>query len=404
MQDLNTDARCAAAGPPQWRVQRFSDDRERKAFAARARERLPILEINHDVEWLEAGRKSDGDDAIVTLVDRAGDELVGLLPVRVSAAEIKYTVGSVTLLKKRVREFQLFQSPITIRADRRDAMVRAMEQLADSMPAGAVAFAGAVACEGEFHTLLTARGGPLRKRFHVLKWGEENWHCKIEWQGTLEAYLASLGPDSRRNLKRYSKKLFANDEMKPKIERFRSADDVARFLEDGMKVSDKTYQKKLFGLGLSRGGATEKRFRFAAERQGFLGHILYLRGEPAAFHYGFIFGGTFFVVQMGYDPALSQHQAGSVLFFHVLEDVERLNIPVKTIDCLPGVTDFKLRTTNRKERIQNFYLFKKTLGGSALFGAIKLLDVTVRSLKTLSDRANLTARLRRRLAGRSGGG
>ncbi len=402
MQDSNTDARCAAAGPPRWRVQEFSDDGERKAFAASARQRLPILEFNHDVEWLEAGRKSDGHDAIVTLADRTGDDLVGLLPVRVSVGEIKYTAGSAVLLKKKIREFQVFQGPITIRADRRDAMVRAMEQLADNMPAGAVAFAGAVACEGEFHSLLTASDSPLRKRFHVLKWGEENWHCKIEWQGTLEAYLASLGPDSRRNLKRYSKKLFANDELKPKIERFRSADEISRFLDDGMKISDKTYQKKLFGLGLARGGATEKRFRFAAERQGFLGHILYLRGEPAAFHYGFIFGETFFVVQMGYDPAFSQHQAGSVLFFHVLEDVERLNIRVKTIDCLPGVTDFKLRTTNRKERIQNFYLFKKDLGGSALFAAITLLDGAVRGLKTLADRTNLSERLRRRFSSRSG--
>ena len=103
---------------------------------------------------------------------------------------------------------------------------------------------------------------------------------------------------------------------------------------------------------------------------------------------------------MGYDPAASPHQPVSILFFHVLEDVEKLKLPVKTIDCLPGVTDFKLRTTNRKERIQNFYLFKKDLAGTALYGSIKLLDGTVKGLRRLADRTKLTERLRRRFSGR----
>jgi hypothetical protein len=398
MHKLTADAAIA----PSWRVQTLSNERERATFAAAARERLPIREINHDVEWLEAGRRADADDAIVTLADYAADALVGVLPLRVSTGEIKYTVGNVTLFRKKVREFQLFEAPISTRADRGAAMARAMEGLAEAMPDGAVAFASAVPCESEFHALLNAPGGALGRLFHVLQWGGENWHCKIDWQGTLEGYLASLGADSRRNFKRYSKKLFANEALKPKIERFRSADEIGRFLDDGIKISDKTYQKKLYGLGLARGGATEKRFRFAAERGAFLGHILYLNGEPAAFHYGFVFGETFFVLQMGYDPAVAQHQAGAVLFFHVLEDVERLKLPIKVVDCLPGVTDFKLRTTNRKTRIENFYLFKKGLRGSALYAAVKLVDATTRGLKTLAERFKLSERLRRRVAGRGG--
>jgi hypothetical protein len=319
---------------------------------------------------------------------------VGVLPLRVSRNAITYTVGNLNLFTMNVREFQLFAAPVTMRADAGLAMTKAMQALAEIMPRGAVAFAGAVPCDGAFHALLTDKNSTLWQPFRVLKWGEENLHCKIDWQGTLEAYLASLGADSRRNFKRYSKKLFANAELKPAIERFRSEAEVTRFLDDGMKISDKTYQKKLYGLGLARGGATEKRFRFAAAHQGFLGHILYFKGEPVAFHYGFVFGKTFFVVQMGYDPAFSQHQPGAVLFFHVLEDVEKLKLGVTSIDCLPGVTDFKLRTTNRKERIQNFYLFKRDLGGTARYFAIKVIDVVVRGLKSAAARLALTDRLR----------
>lgn len=381
--------------PADWRVQDFSDVADRARFGAMVRERLPIVEINHDVEWLEAGR-APGDTVLVLAALRAGD-LVGLMPLRVSSTDLEYKVGDISLIKTRVRQFSVAEGPLVAGGEGRAALAQAMDHLADIMPSEAVAFAGSVPCDSEFNNLLNAPDETLRARFHVLKWGEPNWHCKIDWAGSTQAYLASLGPDSRRNLKRYSKKLFADAELKPRVERFTSLEDVARFLEDGIKISDKTYQKKLFNLGLSRGGPTERRFRFAAARQSFLGHVLYLRDEPVAFHYGFVFGSTFFVLQMGYDPAYAQHQSGSVLFFHVLQDVEKLNMQIKTIDCLPGVTDFKLRTTNRKERTQSYYLFKRGLRGSALYAAIRFVDVAVKGGKAAADRLDLANALRRLL-------
>lgn len=353
--------------------------------AAAVGSRFAITEVNHDVEWLNAGRAPDEELLVVS----AGDEGAPLafMPVKASSAVIAYTAGRSTILKWNVRQFSVVQGPLTNGPDIRAAYSKILRALARALPANGAVFISAAQCDGPFAALLDDVSAPLLNDFHVFKWGAENWHCKIDWTGKVEAYLASLGADSRRNFKRYEKKLFANSEMRAEVRRFQTPSDIDLFLHDGVKVSDKTYQKSLLGLGLARGGPTERRIRFAAERQGFLGHILYLQGEPAAFHLGYLFGETFFAVQMGYDPSHSTHQPGAVLFFHVLQDVERLRLPVRVIDCLAGVTDFKLRTTNRKERVQNYYLFPRTTRGFATYASLRIADLAVGFARRLAQYA-----------------
>lgn len=353
--------------------------------AAAVGSRFAITELNHDLEWLNAGRAPD--EELLAITAGAEDAPSVFMPVKVSNAVIAYTAGRFTILKWNVRQSSVVQGPLTNGPDTRAAYSKTLRALARSLPANGAVFISAAQCDGPFATLLDDVSAPLLNDFHIFKWGAENWHCKIDWAGTVEAYLASLGADSRRNFKRYEKKLFANSEMRAEVKRFQTPSDIDLFFDHGIKVSDKTYQKNLLGLGLVRGGPTERRIRFAAERQSFLGHILYLQGEPAAFHLGYLFGETFFAVQMGYDPAYSVHQPGAVLFFHVLQDLERLRLPIRVIDCLAGVTDFKLRTTNRKERIQNYYLFPRTMRGFATYASLKIADLAVGLLRRLVKQA-----------------
>jgi hypothetical protein len=391
----NTDAPGAAAGARQWQVQEFSDDSDRARFAAMARTRLPIAEFYHDVEWLEAERQPNC--SIRLLAAYNGDELVGLLPIGVSSTHLEYKIGNVSLFRTRLRQFTFSVGPVSAEKDQKASFASAMDCLPDIMPSDAVAFAEWVPCGSEFDDLLSAPDTPLRTNFHVLKWGQPNRHCKIDWVGSTETYLNSLGPESRRNLKRYSKKLFADAGLTPRVERFESSEEAARFLEDGIRISNNTYQKNLLNLGLSHGGPVERSIQFAAARSSFLGYILYLCNEPVAFHYGFIFGSTLFARQMGYDPAHARYQVGSVLFFRILQDIEALNMPIKTIDYSAGAnTEFKLRTSNRQELFQNYYLFKRNARGFALFAAISALDAFVKGLKLIANRARLTNVLRRR--------
>lgn len=366
---------------PGARVVALADVNEIARYAAAARSQFAVSDINHDVEWVEAGRARE--EELLAVVAGAGDHLSAFMPAKASDAVVAYTAGRFTLLKWKVRQFSVAQGPLVAGSDYRAHCSSVLHALARALPADGAVFLSAVKRDGPFAAYLEDVSAPLLNDFHVLKWGAENLHCKIDWTGTAEAYLASLGADSRRNFKRYEKKLFSNVELKAEVKRFQGLDEVERFLDDGIKVSNKTYQNQL-GLGLARGTPTERRIRFAAERKSFLGHILYLQREPVAFHLGYLFGDTFFAVQMGYDPAHAAHQPGAVLFFHVLQDLERLRLSVRLIDCLAGVTDFKLRTTNRKEPIQNYYLFPRTMRGFAAYASLKLVDLDVGLAKKLA--------------------
>lgn len=371
-------------GSPDTRAVALADADAVARCAALVKSRFAITELNHDLEWLNAGRAPD--EELIAIGACAESVRSAFMPVKASDAVIAYTAGRLTILKWNVRQFNVTQGPLTIDPDPRAGCSNALRALARALPVDGAVFISAVPCDGPIAALLEDVSTPLLHDFHILKWGAENWHCKIDWTGKVETYLASLGADSRRNFKRYEKKLFSKSEMRAEVRRFQTASDIDRFLDDGIKVSDKTYQKNLLGLGLARGGPTERRIRFAAERQSFLGHILYLQGEPAAFHLGFLFGESFFAVQMGYDPAYSVHQPGAVLFFHVLQDLERMQLPVRVIDCMAGVTDFKLRTTNRKERIQNYYLLPRTMRGFATCVSLRMVDRAIGLARVLAQR------------------
>jgi Acetyltransferase (GNAT) domain len=393
MQQFVALGSAAPIGGEGWRVVALSSVGVVEGLAVNARARLPIENLNHDIEWLEAGLQQGV--SIVVAAKGAGETLEGIMPIRVLRGSIDYTAGDIRLLSVGVREFLLGPGPLTAVAGDPAVLSGAMECLAEMLPADGAVYASAVPCDGAFYALLNEKGGDVAKRFYVFKWGGPSLHCKIDWTGSVDAYLARLGSEARRNFRRYTKKAFSDEALQTRVERFSSVADLERFFDDGIRVSDKTYQKNTLDQGLSRGGEVERRIRFAAERQAFLGHILYLRDVPVAFRYGFIYGDIFFAMQTGFDPAFASHRPGTVLLMSFLKDLEQRRVPIKVIDFLPFVTELKLLSTTRKDRVQNFYLFKRSMRGLMLYMALRALDMMVKALKRLSPAG--------RKAGRAGG-
>jgi len=90
--------------------------------------------------------------------------------------------------------------------------------------------------------------------------------------------------------------------------------------------------------------------------------------------------------QTGYDPAWAERQIGSVLFFQVLRDIERIKLPVECLDFMPDVNLFKLRTTNDRRQIRHYYLFKRTFVGTLQFVTLMATDFLSRSLGAVAKR------------------
>ncbi len=340
-----------------------------QAFAREVRATFPSLDMNYDVEWLCVQHNWPRND-ILFMAERDNDALVGYAAFLVSQTTLTYALGPAVLWKQPVRQLKLFQGVVA----RDEASVDAcFETLARTMGRGVV-FAGAVPAGSPVRRRIDAVASGLARAFHLMPWGHETYQCLIQWEGSLEKYLASIGKKSAKELQRNARLLLSDSAHRFELRLFRTEAEAETFLRDGISISDKTYQKRDLGLGITLGGAVERMIRFAASRGALLGYILYIDGAPASFIFGFLCGDKCTIKQQGYDPAWGSRHIGGVTFFEMMRDLERIKLSVQWLDFMPDVTLFKLRTTNDRRSIRHFYFFPRTIEGTLQFLALGALD------------------------------
>lgn len=346
-----------------WRREAPKDWEALKKLAAEIRRCFPDLDAIRDLEWLAVGHGWPESELLV-MTNRVGEQVTGFAALSVADAQLEYSVGPLVFRRQTVRQISLYQDVAVDDSDRRAATEGCLLALSTIIPPDAVVRVGAVPAGSELYRQLTDANSTARRHFHILPWGEETQHCRIRWSGDFEAYLSSLGKVSRKDLRRNMRVLLGDSSLKCELRRFQTAGDVDAFLQDGIAISDKTYQKRDLGLGLSRDGHVERSIRFAAELGGFFGCILYIDDVPVAFEYGFIWGGVCVMKQAGYDPSWADRNVGSVLFTMFVRELAGLGIQVRWLDLVPGLNVFKLRVTNEKFPIRNFYVFPRSYIGA----------------------------------------
>jgi hypothetical protein len=384
---------------PNWRVKSFANADELRAFAREARGRLALEGIDRDAEWLSISHDWRRGELIV-LSDECDAGIVGQAVLSATSEPLEYALGDHVFHARKVPHFSISRGPVSIRPDSRNAIVACLQEAATALPAAAVLSLKAVAVGSDLHAVVEDRASAFRRRFHVLPWGKANPYCRIRWEGTVEAYLESIGKETRRNLKRYAKKLFSDQSLKPTFRRFGPAEADA-FVREVAPLIERTWQRKANVVQFD--DIAVRRIRFAADCRGFLGYILFINDQPAAYRYCFIQGRTAVMFQTGFDPAWAPHRVSNVLFLEVLADFERSALPVDSLDFLPHVTPFKLHTTNDQRLAQNYYLIRRDLSGTALYASLAATGVASRTAGAVLDRFDLrpkTEALMRRMFGR----
>jgi hypothetical protein len=396
MNDLISLVEPPVDRPLKWRHEEFADTEKLAAFAAQVRATLPMSDYEHDPEWMALGAgRALGN--LRLLVQREGERLCGLASFYATDQPVDYNLGGFTLFKPRVRCLRLKEGVIGSGVASRSAIVDCFTTVSGSMKAESALFLESVPVDSDLYALLRGQKNGIRSRFYVLAWNPENWHCRIRWSGNVEAYLGSIGRESRKDLRRCRKAVFSDPELKCEVKRFEFPSDIDAFLRDGALISERTWQKKALGDAISFGGGVERMIRFAAARGGFLGYILYINDEPAAFQYCFVYGRTCTMEKTGYDPAWAKHQVGVALFVEILLDLEKNRRPIEVLDYLTYGTTFKSRTTNDKRKVQNFFLFKRSLRGSGLYWSLMPVHHASKHLIQVLERFQLKDKVKRLL-------
>lgn len=333
---------------------------------------LSSAEINHRLDWASVGLSFQTRSELWLITERNGGQLSSAVVLPAPISTLDYALGPWTFFRWPIRKFQIYRGPLS-QADAR-SWQDMLKVFAANMPRWSACFVSAVPVDSSICNAMQDSGGDIRRHYFVLPWGKVQPHCRIKWEGSTESYLSTLGRESRRNLRRYSKQLFDDDAIRCRVRRFEREDDLCVFLRDASCVFANSYQSRVPGLRLTQDSTEAVQIATAARHQAFLGHVLYIDDEPAAFHHGVVIGDCYFVLQMAYDERWARRQVGGALFLAVLKDIELRGPKVRFLDYMGGVTLFKLRTTNEKTQTQSFYLFPRSVAGALQYGTLRAVN------------------------------
>ena len=239
-------------------------------------------------------------------------EVVSALPdaghsVDSSRVSIRFAVGDLRLVTIRlpVREVRghFLEDPITL-----------ADLLASHDPGQALATFGRSVVLPKPED----RGANLTGAAHLVS--EYNRYF-VELRGTFDEYLSRFSSRSRSTLVRKVRKFEESSQGSIDFATFTSADAVDAFLEEGLALSGRTYQHRLFGSGLAATSEFRERLMALAARGKFRAWLLRLDGRAIAYICSSAVGGTLLYEYVGFDPAFAHLSPGTVLQFLVLKQL-----------------------------------------------------------------------------------
>jgi CelD/BcsL family acetyltransferase involved in cellulose biosynthesis len=203
--------------------------------------------------------------------------------------------------------------------------------------------------------------------------------------------------DARRALRRFE----SDGKIEGTYRVFTTPEDLPDFLRLAATVSEKTYQHKLLGMGITDNAAIRRALTLAAENGWFRSLIVMLGNEPAAFKYGFLFNGTYYSELVGYDPRWAPYAVGTVAYLLTIRDL--IGVGAKIFDFKYGDHGNKERMSNYFREEQNIYLIPRRFPLSALAAALRAFNATADWVGNLLEKFGLKSRIRkflRRLSSR----
>ena len=168
---------------------------------------------------------------------------------------------------------------------------------------------------------------------------EEHWRMSIP--DSIDEFYAARSRGHRRNLRQAISKFEKKYPNDNDFVKYTGVDDVPEFVEIAADISTKTYQGAL-GAGIANNRQTVSLESEAAKHGWFDGNVLYACEEPCAFQLALRYGSVYYMVNIGYDPAVGSYKPGTVLFLRILESICK-DPSINMLDFYFGDAEYKYR-------------------------------------------------------------
>ena len=177
--------------------------------------------------------------------------------------------------------------------------------------------------------------------------------------------LAGMNSHFRSNLRRHRRRLENLGTVS--VERVTGGANLGERLEECFAIEQKSW-KGLKGTAILQDTSTHgfytKLAHTAAARNYLSLFLLKLNGQAIAFHYGFTYGGTYYMPKVGYDEAFEAGSPGLVLLEEIIKDC--IGRGLKVCDFLGMDMPWKRDWTKQTARQDWLFIYRDSIFGRAL--------------------------------------
>lgn len=143
----------------------------------------------------------------------------------------------------------------------------------------------------------------------------------IDLSGGFERYMNMFSSKTRSGFRRKLRKFAEASGGAIAWRRYRTPDEVTAFFLEAKKVSTKTYQERLLGVGLPNDQVFVEAALALAREDGIRAYLLFLNGRPISYLFCPVSEGVVSYDRLGYDPAYAALSPGTVLQLLALESL-----------------------------------------------------------------------------------
>jgi len=307
----------------------------------------------------------------VVVVSKEGKP-VSLFAARIENGHLPIKIGYKTLFRPKVRQLVIFYGGFMGDTSRPlcEIVVRQLLESLKQREAEMLVWGG-VGWESDLKDVLDKEPAWFC-RDHLARSSE---HWSLTLPGSLEEFIDQrLGKRSRQWARKAIRTL--NKEFSGEIRYgyFSSPEETKELIAHATTISQKTYQHGL-GVGFKNDEEHLNRLNLEAQLGWLRGYVLFLKNKPVAFWSALEYRETGYLAFTGYDPDYHNYDVGSILFFHMIEDICRKNPKhIKRLDFGLGTSYYKSRFCDEKLEETTICVFASS-PRAVLLGLLRLVTV-----------------------------
>ena len=289
------------------------------------------------------------------LVLRRNGRICCIAPLFLHQTRLKLEFSVVTLASLPIRMLKTFGGQFVVAADADAASCfqivfdRLWSRRADF---GLIFLENVPVTSSLWEYAQTASNRDVRFRFFLASSSIDS-DRKIVFPSTHDEFLSSLSYETRRKVRRYTRRL--QNTAQVRLERITEPSQVPHFLERVDQVYRDTWQAKVNGFS-SRNTPSYTKYFTQLSRAGLLRSYLLTNDDgPIAFALGHQYNGVYYFLETGYSQAWANFGPGIVLMHLFFEDLMRHEKP-DLLDFIGGNQPYKQSFSNFQQGVASVYL------------------------------------------------